>query len=62
MSISKIDLYPVYSLCFVFALGLEDKLLEDVVIAGNNAGKKLCQQLISHRRACQIWNKIQHEA
>ena len=38
MSVCEIDLYPVYCLCLVFALSLEDKLLEDVVIARNDAG------------------------
>ena len=39
MCICEINLYPVYSLGLVFALGLQNKLFEDVVVAGNDAEK-----------------------
>lgn len=46
MCVCEIDLYPMYSLGLVFALGLKNQLLEDVVIARDDAdGKILCQQV-----------------
>ena len=37
MGISEVDLYPMDGLCLVLALGLQDELLKNIVIAGDNA-------------------------
>lgn len=44
MCVCEIDLYPMYSLGLVFALGLKNQLLEDVIIACDDADREiLCQ-------------------
>ena len=47
MCICEINLYPVYSLGLVFALGLQNKLFEDVVVAGNDAEKNVYVSQVS---------------